>query len=144
MNLIITVDTSKQDQLLENVRKSIIEFGPRFIMEATPLIQQTMAQNVPVKTGKLRVSISSEINGSESVTSTNTGYGLFVDQPTKAHIIRPNISKFLRFSIVGQTIYARQVNHPGTPGAFFIQKTVDMISEGIVNIGKAVWNELMG
>ena len=142
-NVSINIDTSQWDALAEKVRMSIDEFIPRVIQEATPIIQQSMADNVPVKTGRLRASISSEIGRNYSVTSTNTGYGKFVDQPTAAHFIRPVIGQFLRFEIAGQVIYARQVYHPGTKGTFFIQKTLTDVQGRILEIAKTVWSGLV-
>lgn len=144
MSISITVDTTQWDRLSDKVRVSISEFIPKFLIEATPIVQTTMADNAPVRTGRLRASIYSEINETYSDTKTNTGYGLFADQPTKPHFIRPNAAKFLRFEINGQTIFAREVYHPGTPGSFFVQRTVDQVKGQIVSIAKSVWSGLMG
>jgi len=143
MSVSIRVDTSDYDRKIGLVRAGIDEFLPMIITEGTPLIQQEMANQVPVKTGRLRASISSELGQNESETSTNTGYGLYVDQPTQPHIIYPRIAKFLRFQIDGIWIRASSVNHPGTKGNFFIQRTVDVIMPQLHDLAKSIWSSLV-
>lgn len=144
MSVNISVDTSDWDRKIGIVRASITQFIPRFITDGTELIQQEMANQVPVKTGRLRASISSDISGQYSETGTHTGYGLFVDQPTKPHTIRPNISRFLHFQIGGQDIYAREVQHPGTAGNFFIRRTIDVIIPKLHELARQIWASLVG
>ena len=143
MSVSITVDTSDYDRKIGLVRSAIGAFPRQLILEGTPIIQQEMANQVPVKTGKLRASIYSELDENQSITSTNTGYGLFVDQPTKPHFIRPNISKFLHFKIDGQDIYAKEVYHPGTKGNFFIQRTVDIVMPQLLDVARSIWASLV-
>lgn len=143
MSVSITVDTSDYDRKIGLVRAGIAEFIPRMVTEGTPLIQQEMANQVPVKTGRLRASINSVISQDQSITSTNTGYGLFVDQPTQPHFIRPKIGQFLRFMIDGRMVYARQVYHPGTKGNFFIQRTLDIVVPQLSDLAKGIWNSLV-
>lgn len=143
MSVSITVDTSDYDRKIGLVRAAIDEFIPQFITEGTPIIQQEMANQVPVKTGKLRASIYSEVDTNQSITRTNTGYGLFVDQPTKPHVIRPNIAKFLHFRIDGQDIYAKEVFHPGTKGNFFILRTLDVVVPQLTDLAKSIWDSLV-
>lgn len=135
----IEVDTSDYDRKIANVRAGIDDFRREFIQQGTILIQQEMANFL----GNQINSISSEIDEFESITGTHTGYGLFVDQPTAPHVIRPNISKFLRFTIGGQVIYAREVQHPGTKGKFFIQRTLDIVMPQLLDVAKSVWSGLV-
>lgn len=125
------------------VRSGIEEFTRAIIQEGTPLIQTEMANQVPVKTGRLRASIYSEMDELQSSTKTNTGYGLFVDQPTRPHVIRPNIAKFLHFQIGGVDIYTKEVNHPGTKGNFFIQRTLDIVVPQLRDLSASIWSSLV-
>lgn len=143
MSVSITVDTSDFDRKIGLVRAGIDEFIPRMVTEGTPIIQQELANQVPVKTGRLRASINSEISQDMSTTGTHTGYGLFVDQPTQAHFIRPVIGQFLRFMIDGRMVYARQVYHPGTKGNFFIQRTMNIIVPQLTDLAKGIWESLV-
>lgn len=60
----------------------------------------------------------------------------FVDEGTKAHIIRPVNRKFLRWNngpggVGGDDVFAREVHHPGYKGS--------KISESV----QAIWSDLM-
>ncbi len=136
MSVSITVDTSDFDRKIGLVRAGIDEFIPRMVTEGTPIIQQELANQVPVKTGRLRASINSEISQDMSTTGTHTGYGLFVDQPTV-------IGQFLRFMIDGRMVYARQVYHPGTKGNFFIQRTMNIIVPQLTDLAKGIWESIV-
>lgn len=41
-----------------------------------------------------------------------------IEEPTRPHIIRPRNATILRFEIGSQVVWAREVHHPGTKGAF--------------------------
>ncbi len=49
------------------------------------------------------------------------GYHLFGTEP---HIIRPRRRKALRFSVGGQIVFARKVQHPGTASNNFLVKAL--------------------
>ncbi len=144
MSVTLHVDTSDWDRKSELVRASIIDFIPRFTRDGTELVQQELANQVPVKTGNLRASISSVISGNSSETGTHTGYGKFVDQPTKPHSIRPNISHFLHFNIGGEDIFAKEVQHPGTMGKFFIRATASIVIPKLKDLARQIWISMVG
>jgi len=50
-----------------------------------------------------------------------------VEYPTRPHIIRPRTASVLRFWAGGQLIFAREVMHPGTQGAFMLHKALDVM-----------------
>lgn len=57
--------------------------------------------------------------------SKNIDYTLYEDQGTRPHVIRPRTKKFLRFvNRGGQIVFAKQVNHPGTTGSHFIERSM--------------------
>ena len=68
-------------------------------------------------------------------------YGIFVENGTKPHIIRPTKGKFLAFSAGGKMVFARSVNHPGSkPYPFWKpaentlqQKLPEIINQAILN-----------
>lgn len=79
-------------------------------------------RRAPVKTGALRASIrvaqSRDVLGRYAVgydVSASVPYALFVHEGTAPHIIRPRrAGGLLRFQVGGQTVFAREVKHPGT------------------------------
>jgi hypothetical protein len=48
----------------------------------------------------------------------------FVLHGTKAHVIKPRNRKVLKFEINGRTVFAKQVNHPGTEANNFLLKAL--------------------
>lgn len=66
---------------------------------------------------------------------TNLFYAGWLEDGTKAHIIRPRNAKVLKFKgRAGKMVYAKQVHHPGTP-AFHVLGTA--LSQGAARINKA-------
>lgn len=73
-----------------------------------------------VVTGRLRGSVratkaSASASGVESSIGTNVKYAGAHEYGSKPHVIRPRSRKFLRFSGRNGVVFARFVNHPGTP-----------------------------
>jgi hypothetical protein len=73
----------------------------------------------PVDTGRLRASGSVRIaeRGSAVVGQVEytADYAAAVHNGTRPHVIVPRRGRYLRFQVGGRTVYARRVNHPGTP-----------------------------
>ena len=125
MSLKIEVDTRKAEIYLNRLANFTREAMPRIVQMATRAIYDEMKQQVPVKTGRLRASILQFSEGDNGVVSTSSGYGKFVDEDTRAHEIRARYVRFLRFEIGGRVIFRKKVNHPGTTGYHFTQKSVE-------------------
>lgn len=51
----------------------------------------------------------------EFIVSTSSLIAVFVTKGTRPHIIVPKRATALRFSVNGQVVFTRMVNHPGTP-----------------------------
>lgn len=56
----------------------------------------------------------------------------FVDEGTKAHIIRPVRAKTLRWVSGGETFFAKEVHHPGTKAQKISQTIRDIWSGGLM------------
>lgn len=73
----------------------------------------------PVDTGRLRASGSMRIaeRGSAVVGEVEytADYAAAVHNGTRPRVIVPRRGRYLRFRVGGRTVYARRVNHPGTP-----------------------------
>ncbi len=52
-------------------------------------------------------------------------YARFVSEGTAPHEIRPRNKKVLRFSVAGNTVYARRVRHPGTRANPYVDTAFD-------------------
>lgn len=57
--------------------------------------------------------------------SKNIDYTLYEDQGTRPHVILPRNRTYLRFvSSTGQVVFAKRVQHPGTVGSHFIERSM--------------------
>ena len=84
------------------------------------------------KTGKLTASMRFRTMrtgglGFLGVVETLAPYALWVDQPTRAHIIRARRAPYLVFYWRGAWHRRKSVKHPGTKGAHFSQAAHDTI-----------------
>lgn len=84
-------------------------------------------QNAPVDTGNLARSVEEVPLRFSSPYSADFGmiarahYARFVEDGTRPHVIRPRTAKALRFTVGGQVVFARYVNHPGTRARPFMR-----------------------
>jgi hypothetical protein len=75
------------------------------------------------RSGRTRQSIKAKVNGWKSGFVKAGGAALFIENGTKAHVIRGN--PYLRFTVNGQTLFRRMVHHPGTAPRPFMQEAAD-------------------
>ena len=129
MSLNFDIDTSEYDLKMVQLQEGLENFRPELVAESALILRDEMKTVVPVKTGKLKNSIRADILPESAEISTNSGYGLFVDQDTKPHRISAKGKEaggadYLRFKIGGTTIFRKSVFHTGTTGQQFRQKTI--------------------
>lgn len=91
-------------------------------------VLQAEAAAAPFRTGATRRGVrrtaTHRIGTRYTATTENTTpQGEFAERGTRAHIIRPRTAKVLRFRIGSRVVYARQVNHPGTPARPWLKPT---------------------
>lgn len=79
------------------------------------------------RSGNLRSSIRAlrESNG-DIIIGPTADYAIYVDQPTRPHIIESHGPWSLHNRETGQ-YFGRVVHHPGTRGTYFIERTADSI-----------------
>ena len=92
------------------------------------------------RTGRLRSGIVAQFinNSGRSVTweiLSPAPYSVFVENPTRPHVIRPRRAKALRFEVGGQVVFAAKVMHPGTKGYPFL-------GPGYQQAERTLWREL--
>ena len=118
----IDLDTSDYDVKINFFRTGLPNLPAKIVQGATYIIEKNMKQAVPVKTGKLRDSIQKSFMGHRGVVETTSGYGLYVDEDTKPHIIRGK--PLLAFRWKGKLWIRHSVQHPGTTGQQFRRRTL--------------------
>jgi hypothetical protein len=124
MSLRLDIDSSDFDIKFATLNQNLNEFLPELVFQTSQIITDELRKTVPVKTGKFRASIRNDVYPEYAEISTNTDYGLFVDQDTEPHWIRAVNAKFLRFVIDGKTFFRKKVWHTGTTGQQFHLKTI--------------------
>lgn len=95
-------------------------------------------QYAPVKTGALRAGIgveqSRQVSGryqSGYDVVSKAPHSVFVIKGTRAHKILPTQGKMLRFTVGGQVVFARSVNHPGTKANDFLTRATLAVMSGV-------------
>jgi hypothetical protein len=97
---------------------------------------------VPVKTGFLRDSVTTEFTANGFSVYPTAPYAKFVDQPTRPHRIFPSKARVLRwFGEGGSPIFSAYTLHPGTKGVFFIKRTAEGIKQVLKQLYTMIWNE---
>ena len=78
----------------------------------------------------LRDSIEhSVLPGFTAVVRATAPHAIYVEEPTKPHVIRARRVKFLTFVVNGTRVFRREVHHPGTKGAFFMRETAELMRQ---------------
>jgi len=144
MSMKIKLDTKDYEIKFRVLRSAVRNFAPRLILKGTETVAEIMRGIVPVDTGALRDSIQTDIQPLRGEVSTNTGYGLFVDQDTAEHEIRAKAGKSLRFVIDGQVFFRKKVVIPARRGAKFVQQTIGVFRQRWIRMLADTWNELIG
>lgn len=82
-------------------------------------IEREAKKRAPVDDGPLRASIGSVVeaiaDGYRAVIGTNMEYAADVEFGTSPHVITAKGDGYLRFTIDGEVIFRKSVDHPGTP-----------------------------
>ena len=142
MSLKIKLRTDEYDVKIRTLQNTVQEFTPRVILDGSQMIEDQMKVEVPVKTGRLQSSIRRDAQPFRAAISTNSGYGLFVDEDTKPHVIEARLGGFLRFVINGQVFFRKRVFHTGTKGQQFRRKTLDAVLPRFPDMFVRLWSEL--
>jgi hypothetical protein len=118
----IRLDRAALNRTIMNASRSELREAARQVVNRAKVL-------APVRTGRLRSSIRAEpprifsLRGSVTVGS-DLEYAALVNDGTRPHVIRPRNAKVLRFTVGGQVVFARVVNHPGTKARPFLDRAL--------------------
>lgn len=100
-------------------------------------IQAAARSNVPVRTGRLRQSISVNINPDKTVATigSNVEYASAVEFGARPHVIKPKTKKALFWK--GAAHPVKSVNHPGMQGKFYLTRAFQDHKEDFIKGLKA-------
>lgn len=133
MSADITIDDSDYQLKIGLVNSVLPEIPGLIIEESSGILESHLVDEIPKKTGRLAGSVVREIIGNMARIFTTAGYGKFVDEDTRPHIIRPVNGPFLVFEIDGVTVFAKEVRHPGTKGQHFRARAIKAATQPILD-----------
>lgn len=121
----VTLDYRRLSSAAGAVRVAATAIQDRTLLAAGSLIVVRHLQaEAPTKTGRLRGSIVAK-DESGGVGFYSVRYGRYVNDGTRPHTIIPRTARVLVFQVGGKTVFARQVNHPGTKANPFVRRALD-------------------
>jgi hypothetical protein len=132
------IDDSDWLQKSDILVSSLPDVKGQFLDEGSIVLQGHFIIEMPKRTGRMASTTSRDVGDNEAVIGTTTGYGLFVDQDTQPHIIEPVFAAVLAFEVDGVTRFARRVQHPGTTGQHFRDRTIVAAKSDLVEVFKRV------
>lgn len=89
----------------------------------------------PFETGNLRSLIKTEVSGDGMSATVSVGaeYGADVEYGTRPHIIRPRNASVLAFpGAGGETVFAKEVRHPGTRAQPFMTPAAEQVRPSFI------------
>lgn len=108
------------DALRQSSENSEVNTQEVLVRSAT-YIKQDMESRAPVDTGKLRQSISIQVDSKRVIIGPHTDYAGYVEFGTKPHVIRAKNKKSLMFIAGGKKVFVKKVNHPGTKAQPYVR-----------------------
>jgi HK97 gp10 family phage protein len=99
---------------VQGIKSAVVESGVNILSEATT--------NAAVDTGNLKNSGDLRItnDGLEAEVFFTAEYAPHVEFGTRPHKIKAAPGKMLHFKVNGRDVFAKEVNHPGTPAQPFL------------------------
>lgn len=84
----------------------------------------------------LTASIGGKVTSASHLAATgvfeaSANHASYVDEGTSAHVIRPRNKTRLRFDVNGQTVFAREVQHPGTKADGFFERGTEAVEKAM-------------
>lgn len=121
---VIKIDVKKN---VPQMDKQTEEALTSSVKEITDRALASLQARTPIKTGRLRSAYHKIVLGLTGQILNPTSYFWMVEKGTRPHSIVAKDARALHFSIDGQEVFAKSVQHPGTRGAFMIRDTVEEI-----------------
>lgn len=118
MSLTVTVLSNRLPQIAGGLQGRISQ-----VVRKTAFDIEAHAKAIaPVDTGNLKNTISTDIagDGLSAEVTANADYAAHVEYGTRPHVIRPRNASMLAFKVGGVTVFAKEVNHPGTAAQPFM------------------------
>ncbi len=145
MTAVASADLSKLANALRESGRQAHATTFDVLMEASNYILAEMQARCPVDTGKLRESLGIKVETDRVTIGPDLNvapYAPYVIFGTKPHEIRAKPGKTLAFTVGGQQIFTKVVQHPGTKAQPFVQEAFqawvdsigDMVAEANIQV----------
>lgn len=147
----IHVDVSGAKEQFKQAGVNVHHAMPKLLKKLAGSGERFMKRDMPVDTGHMRSSVSSQVFGEAGARITvSANYAKYVNDGTRPHIIRPRNARCLAFAPFGARgslsrgqrtsfftfggktvetglVCVKVVHHPGAKGQHFVEKTRDHI-----------------
>lgn len=130
----LQLDTERAESGLVNFSRLLVNLPPQLVADAADITEQEMRIEIPVSSGRLQSSVTSEINGLEASVHTNTGYGKAVDEGRRGLDIYPKNFRFLRFFYNGKIVFAKESHPSATQPNEFTKRTIQNVGNRILSM----------
>jgi phage gpG-like protein len=111
-----------------SVRAASVRAAAQEMQIGARMVQNRAKILAPVDTGRLRASISKDVNSLSFKVFSNVEYAGYVNDGTRPHVIRPRHKQALRFRVGGRTVFAKEVHHPGTRAKPYLDRALQEVA----------------
>jgi hypothetical protein len=111
-----------------SVRAASVRAAAQEMQIGARMVQNRAKILAPVDTGRLRASISKDVNSLSFKVFSNVEYAGYVNDGTRPHVIRPRHKQALRVRIGGRTVFAKEVHHPGTRAKPYLDRALQEVA----------------
>ena len=125
MTTVASADVHKLAEALKRSGKDSRATTHEVLIRSANYLLTEMQVRVPVDSGDLRRSLAVRMEGDRVIIGPDVPYAGYVEFGTKPHDIKPKTKRVLKFTVGGQTVFARVVHHPGTKPNPFVQDSFD-------------------
>jgi|SRR5579884_1179789 len=143
MSIRIEVDSTNSNIKMQFLKNFIPQATREWVSKGGDVVFGLFRVFMPVKSGRMLASSTLSFrNDLTAEIRTNSGYGQFVDQGSDTHVIRAKRGKALRFQVGSQVIFRRQIYHPGSRGAHFVDATIDAARSPLESLGRQIFSRI--
>jgi HK97 gp10 family phage protein len=131
MTQVASADISRLADALRTTAKRSETTTQQVMVESANFLLTEMEIRVPVKTGQLRESLGVRVEANRVLIGPTAKYAPYVEFGTQPHVIKAKNAQALVFKVGGKTVFARQVNHPGTKARPFVRPAFEAWVESV-------------
>lgn len=137
----VTIDLSQLGELASKGRAAVARAFKDMALD----LWGNLREESPVRHGRLAGSWEpQQVSDLEWRIRSAVSYALAVNEGSKPREIVPTRAKALKFVVGNQVIFAKRVNHPGTPANPYIDRAIDRTSRRLDDFVQLAVEAVMG